>query len=117
MSAALATDFDDVICVHPGGPRAVGPAAIRASFEVLFSNGPIQARPDQIRKVDALASAMHSLVERIAVLTPEGPREAWVLATNVYHKTAQGWRMVAHHASPGRPEPPPAVQEWPSTLH
>jgi ketosteroid isomerase-like protein len=110
-------DEDDVICVHPGGPRAVGPAAIRASFEVLFSNGPIQARPDQIRKVDALASAMHSLVERIAVLTPEGPREAWVLATNVYHKTAQGWRMVAHHASPGTPHDALDVVATPAVLH
>jgi ketosteroid isomerase-like protein len=24
-----------------------------------------------------------------------------VLATNVYHKTPEGWRLVAHHASPG----------------
>ena len=39
--------------------------------------------------------------ERVEVLTDQGPRDAWVIATNVYHKTAQGWRMVAHHASPG----------------
>jgi ketosteroid isomerase-like protein len=30
-----------------------------------------------------------------------GAQTAWVLATNVYHKTPQGWRMVAHHTSPG----------------
>ena len=42
-------------------------------------------------------------VERIEVLTDEGPRHAYVIATNVYQKTAQGWRMVAHHASPGTP--------------
>ena len=23
------------------------------------------------------------------------------MATNVYHKTPEGWRLVAHHASPG----------------
>jgi hypothetical protein len=27
-----------------------------------------------------------------------------VIATNVFHKTPQGWRMVAHHASPGTPD-------------
>ena len=34
----------------------------------------------------------------------EGTQRAWVVATNVYLKTAQGWRLVAHHASPGRSE-------------
>jgi hypothetical protein len=32
---------------------------------------------------------------------PDGPKLAFVLTTNVYVRTAQGWRMVAHHASPG----------------
>ena len=41
------------------------------------------------------------MVERIEVMGHDGPGSAWVVATNVYAKTAQGWRMVAHHASPG----------------
>ena len=49
----------------------------------------------------AVASAVHNVLERVEVLGPDGPAQAWVIATNVYHKTAQGWRMVAHHASPG----------------
>jgi ketosteroid isomerase-like protein len=41
-----------------------------------------------------------------------------VLATNVYVKTAQGWRMVAHHASPGsEPAELVASGKTPSTLH
>jgi hypothetical protein len=40
-----------------------------------------------------------------------------VLATNVYVKTAQGWRMVAHHASPGSERAETAPGETPSTLH
>jgi ketosteroid isomerase-like protein len=94
-------DEDDIVCVHPGGPRVVGVAAIRAAFDAMFSQGGIRAWPEHVRRVDALASAVHNLVERIEVLTAEGPREAFAIATNVYHKTAQGWRMVAHHASPG----------------
>ncbi len=94
-------DEDEIVCVHPGGPRVVGAAAIRATFEAMFSNGSIQARPVRVRKVESLASVVHNVVERIEVLTPAGPAEAYVLATNVYHKTAQGWRIVAHHASPG----------------
>ena len=96
-------DEDEVVCVHPGGQRLLGPAAIRASFEALFANGVLQARPMQVRKVESLASAMHNLLEVVDVMTPQGPRHAYVIATNVYHRTPQGWRMVAHHARPGTP--------------
>ena len=94
-------DEDDIVCVHPGGPRAVGVAAIRAAFDAIFSQARIRAWPEHVRRIDALASAVHNLVECIEVMTPDGPKEAFAIATNVYHKTAQGWRMVAHHASPG----------------
>jgi hypothetical protein len=41
-----------------------------------------------------------------------------VLATNVYIKTAEGWRMVVHHASPGSVgERPAVVGETPPVLH
>lgn len=94
-------DEDDVVCVHPGGPRLIGLVAIRSAFEAMFSNGSIRAWPEGVRKIDSLASSMHNVRERIEVLTEEGPREVYVIATNVYHKSVQGWRMVAHHASPG----------------
>ena len=94
-------DEDDIVCVHPGGPRVVGAAAIRSVFDAMFSQGRIRAWPEHVRRVEALASAVHNLVERIEVLTPDGPREAFAIATNVYHKTAQGWRLVVHHASSG----------------
>ncbi len=92
---------DEIVCVHPGGPRLIGAGAIQQAFDAMFSNGSVQARPERIHKIESLASAVHHLVERVEVLTPTGSQTAWVLATNVYHKTPQGWRMVAHHASPG----------------
>lgn len=96
-------DEEDVTCVHPGGPRLVGPAAIRASFGDMFTHGTVQATPESVKQIHSLSCAIHSLLERISVLTSDGPREAYVIATNVYLKTAQGWRMVAHHASPATP--------------
>jgi ketosteroid isomerase-like protein len=110
-------DEDDIVCVHPGGPRLVGNVAIRAAFEELFANGTINAKPEQVCKVESLASAMHNVVERIAVLTNEGPQQALVLATNVYQRTPQGWRMVAHHASTGRVADVSQVQSVPQVLH
>jgi ketosteroid isomerase-like protein len=96
----------------------VGTGAIRTSFDALFANGgTIQARPEHIRKVDSLASAVHHVLEKVAVATPQGLAHAYVLATNVYHKTAQGWRMVVHHASPGTQGELLEVSQSPQVLH
>ena len=35
----------------------------------------------------------------------------------VHVKTAQGWRMVAHHASPGTAQEAPEIVEAPAVLH
>jgi len=110
-------DEDEIVCIHPGGPRVLGAMAIRATFEAMFANGTIRAMPERVRKVESLGSSVHSLVERVEVLTPEGPRHAWVIATNVYQKTAQGWRLVAHHASPGTPGDVQEVAQPPTILH
>ncbi|RYZ11615.1 MAG: DUF4440 domain-containing protein [Comamonadaceae bacterium] len=111
-------DEDDVICVHPGAPRLIGVAAIRESFEGMFGHGAIHATVDRVRKIESVASAVHNLIERIEVMTDEGARHAYVVATNVYMKTAQGWRLVAHHASPGTPrEPQDRADSLPQTLH
>ena len=110
-------DEDDIVCVHPGGPRLVGATAIRAAFEAMFASGTILAWPERVHKVESLGSAVHHLVERVEVQSAEGPRNAWVVATNVYHKTAQGWRMVAHHASPGTAGDVQEVAASPQMLH
>jgi ketosteroid isomerase-like protein len=110
-------DEDEIVCVHPGGPRVVGAAAIRAAFDSMFANGSIRAWPERVRKVESLASVVHNVLERIEILTEEGPRQAYVIATNIYHKTAQGWRMVAHHASPGTARELQEAEVAPQTLH
>jgi ketosteroid isomerase-like protein len=110
-------DEDEIVCIHPGGPRVVGPGAIRATFEAMFANGSIRAWPQQVRKTVSVASCVHNLLEKVEVLTPQGPKTAWVIATNVYHRTAQGWRLVAHHASPGTPSEIQEVSQTPSVLH
>ena len=97
-------DEDDVVCVHPGGPRLVGLAAIREAFEAMFAGGAIRATPERMRRIESLGAAVHNVLERIDLITAEGTQRAWVVATNVYLKTAQGWRLVVHHASPGRSE-------------
>lgn len=110
-------DEDDIVCVHPGGPRHVGSTAIRAAFEAVFSNGGIPVLAQRVRRVESLASAMHNVLERVVVMTEQGPQTACVIATNVYHKTPQGWRLVAHHASPGTLQDMEDASGGPQVLH
>ena len=114
---ALWSDDDEICCIHPGGERLLGAAAIRASFEAMFGNGTIDAEPRSVRRLESHSSAVHSVLERIRVTTKDGEQFAWVVATNVYLKSAQGWRLVAHHASPGSADEVQAVPEPASTLH
>ncbi|MCX7239509.1 MAG: nuclear transport factor 2 family protein [Burkholderiales bacterium] len=111
-------DEDDIVCIHPAGPRVVGLAAIRTAFEGIFSSGgALRVEPQAVRRVDSLASAVHSVLERVELMTPEGLIHAHVLATNVYHKTPQGWRLVLHHASPGRADDAHEQVAAPQVLH
>jgi ketosteroid isomerase-like protein len=111
------SDDEDIVCVHPGGARLVGPAAIRAAFEAMFAHGTVRARPAQVRRVLALSSAVHSVAEHVEVMLPDGMHRAVVIATNVYHKTPQGWRLVVHHASAGAVEDAQAVPSQQPVLH
>lgn len=114
---AVWSDDDDIVCVHPGGPRVIGARAIRASFEAIFKRGGIPVHAGSVRRMVSLDSAVHNLIETVAIGSAEGAQQGFVVATNVYAKTTQGWRMVAHHASPGSVQEPGEPDEAPSTLH
>jgi ketosteroid isomerase-like protein len=114
---AVWSDDDEIACVHPGGPRLVGPGAVRASFDAIFTHGGVDATPERVRRLELQGGAVHHVLERVQAMTSEGPQSAWVLATNVYALTAEGWRMVLHHASPGSPHEAQEIVEAGSTLH
>ena len=52
-------------------------------------------------KAKIRAATVGGTADDTVCVHPGGPREAFVTATNLYHKTAQGWRLAAHHATPG----------------
>ena len=96
MMATWAED-EDIVCVHPGGPRLVGYDAVRASWERIFAgDGRLAFRLEQIVTIETVGLAMQSAVEHI--YSGDGTRAARALATNVFMRTPSGWRMVCHHA-------------------
>jgi len=111
MMSVWAED-EDIVCVHPGGPRLAGAEQVRSSWRAIFAGGP-GMRIRAVQRV-AIANAMlavHSVHEMITVPGESRPQPP-VVATNVYLRTATGWRMIVHHASPA---PAVAQAERPST--
>ena len=115
---ALWADDDEIVCVHPGGPRLIGAPAIRASFEAILASGGVRVQPEQVHRVTTLGAALHHLVQQTTLASPaRPPKTVWATVSNFYVKTAQGWRLVAHHASPGQPDQSASPVDLPSTLH
>ena len=114
---SLWSEDEEIACVHPGGPRLVGAVAIRAGFDAVLANGGFQITPVQVRRVDAPGCSIHHVLEKVQAMTAEGVQTAYVLASNVYVRGAQGWRMVLHHASPGQADDMQEMIESSGILH
>jgi ketosteroid isomerase-like protein len=97
MLMSLWADDDDIVCVHPGSARVIGPAAIRATWEQIFAHGGVHIRPVQVHAVQNVMTSVHSVIEEVHH-TGAKAKDLHVLATNVYMKTPMGWRIVMHHA-------------------
>jgi ketosteroid isomerase-like protein len=93
---ALWADDEEIVCVHPGGPRLIGHGAIRASWSALLEHGGLQIRPSQLHETHNLMSSVHTVIEGVTAASGE---PAHLIATNVYVKTPKGWRIVLHHVS------------------
>jgi ketosteroid isomerase-like protein len=116
MMAAWA-DEEDIACVPPGGPRVVCTVAVRAAFEALFAIGPVHVEISHLRRYESAVCAVHHVTEKVQALTEKGFETAYVMATNVFVRTAEGWRMVAHHASLGMAQDLPDITEPRTVLH
>jgi uncharacterized protein (TIGR02246 family) len=114
---AVWAESDDVVCVHPTGPRLEGFEAVRQSWAQIFAGAAqLRVETSAVQRFDGPTIAVHSLVETVGAAS--GGASGSVHATNVYELTDGGWRMVVHHASaiaevPAAEEPPAPAH----TLH
>ncbi|MDH5579430.1 MAG: nuclear transport factor 2 family protein, partial [Betaproteobacteria bacterium] len=107
---------EEIVCVHPGGPRLAGQDQVRESWRQIFAGGATaRVHVTQQVAISGTMVAVHSVHENFSRPGEARPMQA-VVSTNVYLRTAAGWRMVAHHGSPapGAAEPPPPT---PQILH
>ncbi len=98
--AELWLNDDDVCCIHPGGGRLVGLAAVMGSWRTILGNGPVHIRAVSSQSLETPTMAVHNVVEEVMLSQDRRQQLVHVIATNVYIKTPAGWKMVLHHASP-----------------
>jgi len=118
MMAVWAED-EDIVCVHPAGARLTGQDQVRGSWAKLFAAGPgARLRIEQQVAIGGMMLAVHSVFETFSMPGKAEPQPAPIVATNVYLRTAAGWRMIVHHASPAPAQPPAAARDAaPKILH
>ena len=93
-------DDDAVACIHPLGPRLQGRAAVEQGWREMFQAGtPLRFEVVQSQRTHGQLLAVHCVRELI-YFGPQLRRRTEILATNVYRKTPDGWRMLLHHGSP-----------------
>ena len=61
-------DDDDIVCVHPGGPRLAGAEQVREAWRQIFAGGQtLRFRLRQQHSVNGMTLVVHSVYEQIAV--------------------------------------------------
>ncbi|MEV0276846.1 nuclear transport factor 2 family protein [Streptomyces sp. NPDC050610] len=104
----LDDEYFDVVCVHPGWP------VLRGRGEVLRSYALIMASTEYIQffltDVDVQVAGDMALVTCTENILSGGPAEEdgalgplvgqLVVATNVFRRTSDGWKVWSHHGSP-----------------
>ena len=99
MMAAWAED-EEIVCVHPGGPRLVGFDAVRVGWEQIFAGETkLLFRLEELVVLETVGMALQSAIEQVTVGDNPAPRGT-AIASNVFLRTPSGWRIVLHHASP-----------------
>jgi uncharacterized protein (TIGR02246 family) len=111
------SEDEEVVCIHPGGARLAGHAAIREAWRQMFTGGPrLTVHVGQVQALQSMMMVTHSVHEFIAARGESRPA-APVVATNVYMRSGNGWKMVMHHASPSPKLERSSAVARPKTLH
>lgn len=91
---------ENVKCVHPGWPLLIGWDAVRSSWQAIFE-GAAEMRftisavladvTGDLAWVTCTENILSEVRGRVTVTS--------VLATNIFERASDGWRLVHHHAS------------------
>ena len=93
---------EQAVCVHPGWQPLVGWQPIRDSWQRIFANANMMQF--NIRYLNVVVQGDFGYVtcrEGITSVVQGKANNFSTYTTNIFSRSETGWRMVAHHASPG----------------
>ena len=91
---------EHVKCVHPGWPLLSGWPAVRESWRTIFANtAEMRFSIGDVNVVASETMACVTCTENILAEVQGRISVTSILATNVFERAPQGWRMILHHAS------------------
>ena len=91
---------DRIACVHPLTAPLNGRAAVAAGWRSMFeAAGQFRVQAELAHEMREVTHVIRIVREYLIIGEETEPRPP-ILATNVYRKDTDGWRMVLHHASP-----------------
>jgi uncharacterized protein (TIGR02246 family) len=95
-------DPDALVCVHPGWPMLRGRGQVLRSFSAIMANTPyIQFFLTDVHVHVEGDTAVVTCTENIlTAVSQEAGSSGEVVATNVFRRRPDGWRLQVHHGSP-----------------
>lgn len=116
MMAVWAND-ERIACLHPLAAPLNGRLAVAAGWKSLFeAAGQFRVQVELAHEIRDAGQVIHVVREYLTIGQETEPRPP-ILATNVYHRDGDGWRMVLHHASPLQVGGTPPARTPPTVLH
>ena len=102
---ALWLDGPGSLCVHPGMPPVHGAGAIGRSWALVMAHTPyiqffLTDVAVDLREDVALVTCTENVLTGDARTGPDAFGGGKAVATNVFVRATDGWRLWVHHASP-----------------
>ncbi len=90
----------EIQCAHPGWRVLRGWGPVMESWKRIFENTPSMRFTLTDVKVEVCSEiAWVTLYENLVSSIQGQDYSAAILTTNIFQKTAEGWRMILHHGS------------------
>ncbi|HKW86558.1 MAG TPA: nuclear transport factor 2 family protein [Nitrospiraceae bacterium] len=90
-----------VTCIHPGWTLRIGWPAVRDSWVLIFNNTfSMKFDLTEIQVQVAGDIAWVICTENITSRQGDTTQESRVLATNLYERVGDQWKIIHHHGSP-----------------
>ena len=96
------SELETVTCIHPGWHHLDGREAVMESWKSIFSN---EANP----KMEIKNAVAHIYGSLGVVICYEMFSDITLVATNIFAKEADSWKMIHHQA--GGSQPPPIMDD------